>query len=105
MESFIARFHGPVRVAVELEVSVIDLEQDGPGPSCQYCDHPLDLHQPVESLPGHLLASCDVCCRWFSLAELEENQSSFLFVELPNKALIEELLLRSTPEPPGSNPV
>jgi hypothetical protein len=93
-----------MKVPVELEVSVIDLDQDSAGPSCHYCEHPLDLHQPVESVPGQLLASCDACYRWFSLSELEENQSAFLMVELPNKALIEDLLSRGTPKRPGINP-
>jgi hypothetical protein len=68
---------------------VIDLGSSDPEPRCGHCREPLNLHQPDESLPSHLLATCSACFRWFSLLALDEDSSECLMVELPDKPEIE----------------
>jgi hypothetical protein len=79
-------------VSVELNVRLIDL---GPADSetlCDHCQKPLSLHQPDESIPSQLLATCGSCLRWFSLHEIGVSGSKYIVVELPSTSQVEALV-------------
>ncbi len=94
MEPLPSGFPSPVKVTVELSVTVIDLRTMESEPGCPHCDQSLNLHQPDESLPTQLLATCDSCFRWFSLYELAEARAEFVMIELPAKSQLEDLHAR-----------
>src|SRR5262249_38254848 len=57
----------PMKVICELNAQLIKAEKLEYPPACSCCGQELNLHQPDESRPSQLLATCDGCCRWFSL--------------------------------------
>ena len=87
-----SRFPIPTKVMVKLVTCVVEMQVVQTGPCCPHCEEPLNLHQPDESSPGQLLATCDQCLGWYSLFELEDGQSEFLMLELPTKRMVEETL-------------
>jgi hypothetical protein len=84
-----SRFPIPTKVQVELVTHVIEMEVVQAGPCCPHCKEPLNLHQPDESSPGQLLATCEHCLGWYSLYELKDSASEFLMLELPTKLMVE----------------
>ena len=88
-----SRFPIPIKVKVELVTCVVEMEGVQSGPSCPRCDEPLNLHQPDESSPSQLLATCDQCLGWYSLFELKDGEREFLMLELPTKQMVEEIFL------------
>jgi hypothetical protein len=85
-----SRLPGPTKAMMELTARVIDLEAKDTAPCCPLCEQVLNLHQPDESLPNQLLATCDSCLRWYSLFGIGENPSRFLMLYLPDRSMIEE---------------
>ncbi len=85
------RFLSPTKL--ELATCVIEMEGVQTGPSCLHCNELLNLHQPDESSPGQLLATCDQCLGWYSLFELKDGASEFVMLELPTKIMVEEMTL------------
>jgi hypothetical protein len=90
-----SRHPGPIRAMLELTARVIDLGAEGAAPCCPLCGQLLNLHQPDESLPNQLLATCDSCLQWYSLFGIGENSNQFLMLDLPDKSMIEEACFRS----------
>jgi hypothetical protein len=86
-----------MKATMELTARMIELETAGSAPCCPLCDQLLNLHQPDESLPDQLLATCDSCLRWFSLFGIGADPRQFLMLDLPDKAMIEAA--RSTDGP------
>jgi len=86
-----------MKATMELTARMIDLEAEDSASCCPHCEQLLNLHQPDESLPNQLLATCDSCLRWYSLFGIGENQSQFLMLELPDKAMIERARLTNGP--------
>jgi hypothetical protein len=85
-----SRHPGPMKTMLELTARMIDLAADDTVPRCPHCEQLLNLHQPDESLPNQLLATCDSCLRWYSLFGIGENSNQFLMLDLPDKSMIEE---------------
>ncbi len=90
MEPAQSRLPGSMKATMELTARVIDLEAEDTVPCCPHCEQLLDLHQPDESLPNQLLATCDSCPRWYSLFGIGEESNQFLMLDLPDKSMIEE---------------
>ena len=90
MEPARSKLPGPMKAAMELTARVIDLEAEDTAPCCPLCEQLLNLHQPDESLPNQLLASCDSCLQWYSLFGIGENPNQFLMLDLPDKSMIDE---------------
>ena len=90
MEPARSRHPGPMKTMLELTAHMIDLAADDTVPCCPHCEQLLDLHQPDESLPNQLLATCHSCLRWYSLFRIGENSNQFLMLDLPDKSMIEE---------------
>jgi hypothetical protein len=87
------RFPGPKRIAVELSARLISLEKGGSFLGCPHCACELNLHQPDESSPDQLLATCDACSRWYTLVDIGDGTSS-LMIEFPSKSTIEKAYSR-----------
>ena len=79
-----------MKATVEMTARMIDLEAEDTVPCCPHCEQLLNLHQPDESLPNQLLATCDSCLRWYSLFGIGEESNQFLMLDLPDKSIIEE---------------
>jgi hypothetical protein len=79
-----------MKATMELTARVIDLEAEDTAPCCPRCEQLLNLHQPDESLPDRLLATCDSCLRWYSLFGIGAEPSQFLMLDLPDKSMIDE---------------
>jgi hypothetical protein len=88
-----SRFPIPTKAKVELVTCLVEMEAVQTGPSCPQCNEPLNLHQPDESSPGQLLATCDQCLGWYSLFELKDGASEFLMLELPTKRMVDKMFL------------
>jgi len=84
-----SKLSGLMKATMELAARMIDLEAEGSELCCPLCNQMLNLHQPDESLPNQLLATCDSCLRWYSLFGIGENTRQFLMLDLPDKAMIE----------------
>jgi hypothetical protein len=72
----------------------VALEPPGHQPGawqCLECREALDAHQPDESNPGRLLATCPECGDWYILDELDEG-SRCLMIRLPAPSDIERTL-------------
>lgn len=82
-----------MKATVELTARVIDLESEDAAPCCPHCQQLLNLHQPDESLPNRLLATCDSCLRWYALFGIGDAPSQFLMLDLPDKSMIEQARL------------
>ena len=55
----------PHQLSISWNVTVLDVAPDGlVTPRCQKCRAELDVHQPDESNPDHLLGTCRDCGRW-----------------------------------------
>jgi hypothetical protein len=79
-----------MKAKLELTARMIKLRAEDTAPCCPLCDQVLNLHQPDESLPDQLLATCDSCLRWYSLFGMSEDSTQFLMLDLPDKSMIEE---------------
>ncbi len=90
MEPARSRHPGPMKAMVEMTARMIDLEAEDTVPCCPHCEQLLNLHQPDESLPNQLLATCHSCLRWYSLFGIGEESNQFLMLDLPEKSMIEE---------------
>ncbi len=90
MEPAQSRLPGSMKATMELTARVIDLEAEDTVPCCPHCEQLLNLHQPDESLPNQLLATCDSCPRWYSLFGIGEESNQFLMLDLPDKSIIEK---------------
>jgi hypothetical protein len=88
-----ARFPNPIKITVELSARVILLGEADSRPSCPHCgdNEALDLHQPVDTAPEELLATCGSCRRWYFLIEVGEEGKEVLMVELPGESLLDKL--------------
>ena len=95
MEPARSRLTGPMKATMELTARVIHLEIEDTTPCCPLCEQLLNLHQPDESLPNQLLATCNSCARWYTLFGFGENPSQFLMLDLPDKSMIEEARLKN----------
>jgi hypothetical protein len=91
VEPFAVRFPSPMKVALELNARVITSGVIESTPCCPSCDHGLSLHQPDESRPSQLLATCGSCSQWFSLTEFADESGELLMVELPSLSVFEKL--------------
>lgn len=99
MEPTRLRFPGARRIRVELRAGLIGSDVEGASSNCPHCDTGLNLHQPDESSPEQLLATCDSCSRWYYLVELGNKNVKVLMIELPDKSVIEQAFAKGAPDP------
>ena len=85
-----SRHTAHLKATLELTARMIDIGQEDEVPSCPVCEQVLNLHQPDESMPNQLLATCAVCLRWYSLFGTGEESTRFLMLTLPDQSMLEQ---------------
>ena len=80
----------PVRdVRLSLRLSEVVTCPDGLRRACcPNCDEPIDLHQPEQEAPSHLLGVCGACGAWYLLSWRPGSSQGFM-LQLPDFASIE----------------
>jgi hypothetical protein len=69
-------------------VTALAISEEGlETPYCRDCKQPLNVHQPDEERPSHLLGTCDGCGSWY-LIEIRQDQSKAYLHDLPNVSAI-----------------
>jgi hypothetical protein len=56
-------------------------------PECRECDVDLNVHQPDEDRPEHLLGTCPCCGAWY-LIELNSERTEAFLIDMPNVSAI-----------------
>ena len=82
--------HHPSSHQLTITWNVTALTIDGDGletPRCRDCETALNIHQPDEDRPEHLLGTCALCGNWY-LIELGKGRSEAFMYDLPNVTLI-----------------
>jgi hypothetical protein len=92
MSSFKTAPKGPITLTFELLARPASLNGPVAGPDCPECSAPLDLHQPDENRPSHLLGTCGACSRWFFIVEIDPDWSDAVLFELPSADAIREMV-------------
>jgi hypothetical protein len=69
--------------ATKLTISAEGLEP----PQCRKCQTALNIHQPDEDRPEHLLGTCAHCGEWYLIEYGPGLTEAFLF-DLPNATLL-----------------
>jgi hypothetical protein len=92
MPSFKTMSSGPIPLTFELIARPVTMSSPMDALACPDCLAPLDLHQPDENQPAHLLGTCGACSRWFSLVEIDPDCSGAVLFELPTAAAFREVL-------------
>jgi hypothetical protein len=88
----------PREMTITWNVTRLAISSEGlETPRCGDCQATLNVHQPDENRPDHLLGTCDACGRWF-LIEIGTKREAFLF-DLPNVTLIREAVAAGKPKP------
>ena len=95
------RFRRHMEMTIEVRIRVLDLADGISDVACPDCDQPLNLHQPDESMPDMLLATCDSCPRWFAVRELRDSGTHCAMFEIPASLPLESLLAGQFPVDPG----
>jgi hypothetical protein len=92
------RFRRQLELSVEVRIRVLDLAAGLSEVSCPDCEQPLNLHQPDESIPDQILATCDTCTRWFAVRELDDDGTHCAMFEIPSNLPIESILAQQSPD-------
>ena len=66
-------------------------------PQCRACRATLNVHQPDEIRPEHLLGTCALCGRWYLIEFGEEGTEAYLF-DLPNLEEVRKAEAAAKPE-------
>ena len=95
MEPARSRHADPMKAMLEMTACMIDLGSECKAPCCPACERLLNLHQPDESLPNRLLATCDSCLAWYCLFGSGEGSNQYFMVGLPDESMIDAARSRS----------
>jgi hypothetical protein len=77
-----------VRITISWEVTVLSVSAGELEASpCQKCGEPLNLHQPDEDDPSHLLGTCVQCGTWHMIEVTPRGTKSLLYT-LPDAELL-----------------
>jgi hypothetical protein len=77
-----------VRITISWEVTVLSVSTgELEVSSCQKCGAPLNLHQPDEDDPSHLLGTCGQCGTWHMIEVTSRGTKSLLYT-LPDAELL-----------------
>ena len=70
----------PHRLSITWKLTVLEIPASGLVEACcQKCRLPLDVHQPVESQPTHLLGTCSECGSWHMIELSADGMEAYLF--------------------------
>jgi hypothetical protein len=71
------------KMPITLDVTVIDVTAEGCFTAvCRKCGRPLELHQPDEGQPDHLLGTCAGCGGWHMIDAPPDQKEAYV-VALP----------------------
>ena|SRR5579883_2491257 len=85
----------PQRLTIAWKVTTLSLTATGiETPYCQKCHIPLDVHQPDEKYPNHLLGTCVDCSEWYFIELPAKGDEAFMF-NMPAIAFVREMLASS----------
>jgi len=77
-----------VRITISWEVTVLSVSTgELKASSCQKCGAKLNLHQPDEDDPSHLLGTCGQCGTWHMIEVTSRGTKSLLYT-LPDAELL-----------------
>src|SRR4051794_7231053 len=75
------------QLTITWNVTALTISDEGlEPPVCRDCQSPLNIHQPEEAHPEHLLGPCSDCGAWY-LIEIRNKNEAQMF-DLPNVAMI-----------------
>lgn len=78
----------PRQSTITWNVTALKISDDGlETPCCRDCEAPLNVHQPDEDRPEHLLGTCPRCGAWYLIEVGKGTTGAFMF-DLPNVALV-----------------
>jgi hypothetical protein len=81
----------PSKTTITWTVTALRFSDEGlETPSCRNCRTPLNVHQPDEDRPEHLLGTCPHCGAWYLIELGKEKTEAFMF-DLPNVTLVHAL--------------
>jgi hypothetical protein len=86
----------PSQTTITWNITTLKISDDGfETPCCRNCQATLNVHQPDEDRPEHLLGTCAGCGAWY-LIELDKEKTSAFMFDLPNVALIHAATAQSS---------
>jgi hypothetical protein len=91
MLSHDTRSSAPTALPFELLARAVSLASPMDALACPECRDALDLHQPDENQPAHLLGTCASCGNWYFLVELEADWRRAVLFDLPSVAAIRQM--------------
>src|SRR5438067_1676467 len=78
----------PHQMTITWTVTSLTISDQGlEAPRCRACQSGLNVHQPDEDHPEHLLGTCDDCGAWY-LIEVDANGTEAFLYDLPNVTMI-----------------
>jgi len=91
-------------MTITWNVTVLKISEDGlETPCCRDCQAPLNVHQPDEDRPEHLLGTCARCGAWYLIEVGKEKTGAFMF-DLPNVTLVHAATAPSGSKSPRKRP-
>jgi hypothetical protein len=82
----------PREMTIACHVTSLTISAEGlEPPRCRDCQVELNLHQPDEDRPEHLLGTCARCGEWYLLEFGKNLREAYLF-DMPNIRLIRAAL-------------
>ena len=82
----------PEQMTITLRMTELAISAEGlESPFCLDCNIRLEVHQPDELRPEHLLGSCVGCGGWY-LIEVDPNETEAYLVDLPNVTRIRAVM-------------
>jgi hypothetical protein len=94
----------PNQTTITWTVTALKLSDDGlETPACRNCQTPLNIHQPDEDRPEHLLGTCARCGAWYLIELGKEETGAFMF-DLPNVTLVHAVTAPAATKSPRKRP-
>jgi hypothetical protein len=85
----------PHQLSISWNVTVLEVSADGiVSPACQKCHAALDIHQPDEASPDHLMGTCRDCGCWHMIEMAPSGREAYL-LEIPGVDFVRKTLADS----------
>jgi hypothetical protein len=94
----------PHQLSISWNVTVLEVSHDGlVSPCCHKCGTQLDIHQPDEGSPDHLLGTCRDCGSWHMI-EMAPGRREALLFDMPGVDFVRKTLAESGARAGGARP-
>jgi hypothetical protein len=95
----VKHLHLPHQMTITWEATSLTVSDEGlESPRCRGCRIDLNVHQPDEEHPEHLLGTCALCGTWYLIEVGRKGTEAFLF-DLPNIDVIRKAVASTRAEP------